>query len=165
MFSKLDKTRYLPDQPTMLWDGECGFCHYWIIRWWIKTGDNINYKKYQLVAEKFEDISLEDFESAVRLIMKDGTIYSGPAAAYKAYEIAGKYTFLLSWYTNNSAFRFISDVGYQWVATNRYHLFVWTKRLFGKNPRSPKNQWVNYLFALITVLFGAIVLCYFFLKN
>jgi predicted DCC family thiol-disulfide oxidoreductase YuxK len=165
MFSKLDQTFFPPAQPTMLWDGDCGFCHYWIIRWWIKTGDKITYKKYQLVGHAYKDISTEDFKSAVRLVMTDGTIYSGPSAAYKAYEIAGKYLFLLKWYENNKLFRYVSDFGYQWVANNRYHLFTWTKRLFGKNPRSPKNHWINYLFALITILFGVVVLVYFFLRN
>lgn len=149
----------------MVWDGECGFCHYWIIKWWIKTGNLIEYKKYQLVSANYHDIPEEKFREAVRLIMPDGKIYSGPAAAYKAYALAGKYTFLQTLYEKFTPFQLLSDWGYQKVADNRYNLFEWTKRLLGNNPRSPKNHWVSYLLALIVFLLGILSLLVFFLET
>lgn len=165
MFTKINKTDYTPTKPLMIWDGECGFCHYWIIRWWIITGDIIDYQKYQLAYERVQDISIDQYKEAVRLVLPNGDVYSGPDAAYKAFELAGKYPFLTKWYTNNRLFMRLSDWGYQKVADHRYRLFEWTKRLFGKNPRSPKLHWLNYLFALFVIVFGLIVLLTFVLKS
>lgn len=115
--------------------------------------------------KRIQDISIDQFKEAVRLVMPNGRVYSGPDAAYKAFELAGKYTFLTKWYATNSLFMNLSDWGYQKVADHRYRLFEWTKRLFGKNPRSPKLHWLNYLFAVFVILFGFSVLIAFLLKS
>lgn len=166
MFSKISHTSFPPpSKPLMIWDGECGFCHYWIIRWWIMSGDVIEYQKYQLAYKRVHDISIEQYKEAVRLILPNGAVHSGPDAAYKAFELAGKYPFLTKWYSKGGWFMQLSDWGYQRVADHRYQLFRLTKRLFGKNPRVPKNHWVNYLFATIVVLFGLLALSLFALKS
>lgn len=164
MFSKISHTSYPPSsKPLMIWDGDCGFCHYWIIRWWIMSGDAIEYQKYQLAHKKVPDISITQYREAVRLVLPDGSVYSGPDAAYKAFELAGKYPFLTKWYSRGGWFMQLSDWGYQKVADYRYQLFQLTKRLFGKNPRSPKSHWVSYLLALVTLFFGfGVLLIYAF---
>ncbi|MGI8893042.1 MAG: thiol-disulfide oxidoreductase DCC family protein, partial [Bacteroidia bacterium] len=68
----------------MVWDGECGFCHYWIIRWKMITGDKIEYNTFQNVAGNFPDIPVDRFREAVRLIETDGSISSGPKAAFRS---------------------------------------------------------------------------------
>lgn len=165
MFSKIDKTLFPPNKPLMIWDGDCGFCHYWVIKWWMMTGNLIEYKKYQLVSSSFEDIPEEKFREAVRLIMPNGSVFSGPEAAYKAYEMAGKFKFFLWLYEKFIPFKLLSDWGYQKVADNRYQLFEWTKKLFGKNPRTPKFYWVGYLFAFLVVFFGFAALLIYLIKN
>jgi len=166
MFSKINHTSYPPlSKPLMIWDGECGFCHYWIIRWWIMSGDVIEYQKYQLANKRVKDISIDQYKEAVRLVLPDGKVYSGPDAAYKAFQLAGKYTFLTKWYAEKEWFQKLSDWGYQKVADHRYRLFEWTKRLFGKNPRTPKKHWINYLFALMVISLGLLVLTLFVIKS
>jgi len=165
MFSKPKFTHFAPIKPIMIWDGDCEFCHYWIIKWWLKTGDLIVYKKYQLVASNFQDIDEDKFREAVRLIMPSGQIYSGPEAAYKAYQMVGKFSFLIWLYTYFRPFRVLSDWGYQKVADNRYQLFEWTKRLFGKNPRTPQYYWVGYLLIAIVAVFLIATLFWFLLKT
>ncbi len=136
----------------MVWDGNCGFCHYWIIKWNIRTKDLIEYKKYQIAHHQFKDIEVEHFKNAVQLVMTDGKIYTGPAAAYKSYALAGKLSFLIDWYENSTVFRKLSNWAYQKVADNRTRLYNLSKNLFGKNPRRPRYNWLIYLILLILII-------------
>lgn len=58
MFESIERVSSPPAKPTMVWDGECGFCKYWISVWQSKTGDKLQYKKYQDVYERFQSIPL-----------------------------------------------------------------------------------------------------------
>lgn len=161
MFSSPLKTNYPPlDQPMMVWDGNCGFCHYWIIKWNLITKDIIKYKKYQLVHQQYADISIEQFKQAVQLIMPDGQIYSGPAAAYQSFALANRYNFLIQWYQKSKLFRNISNWAYQKVAENRYELYNLSKKLFGKNPRRPRYNWLVYLILMVLILITIIKLIF-----
>ena len=88
MFTKFYRTNYPPtEKPMMVWDGECGFCKYWVTRWKMYTGDRITYKTYQEVASQFKDIPLKEFKKASRLIEPNGSVYSGPDSAYRSFVI------------------------------------------------------------------------------
>src|SRR5690606_26091739 len=91
MFSKIEKTAFPPNEkPMMVWDGECGFCKYWITRWKSKTDDRIEYQTFQQVAENYKDIPLKEFKKASRFIETDGYVFSGPDSAYKSFTYFGK---------------------------------------------------------------------------
>jgi len=68
------------DRPVMVYDGDCGFCQRWILRWQKITGDKIQYVPYQFFAiddkEKLRDfpkISIDDCRKAVQFALPDGT--------------------------------------------------------------------------------------------
>lgn len=152
MFKKLKKTTYPPKgKPLMIWDGDCGFCKYWIIQWEGMTKDKIEYIPYQQVQEDFPDINVKHFKEAVRLIEPNGKIYNGPEAAYRAYQYAGKYKFLPLLYRKNTWFKNLSDYGYDWIATNRGFMMKLTKRAFGTDPNDPKPYWLVYLLVFIVL--------------
>ena len=44
-------------KPTLLYDGECGFCSLWIERWRATTGDRVDYVTWQEAAPRFPEIS------------------------------------------------------------------------------------------------------------
>ena len=136
----------------MVWDGNCGFCKYWIIRWTRLSKGQIKFIPFQEAAPQFPEIEVEHFKSAVRLIDVDGRVYSGPEAAYKSLQMSGKFTYLYDWYANSSVFRKLSDVGYQIIADNRNTAMKITKWLFGDNPINLKNYWVFYLMIIFGVL-------------
>ena len=69
----------------MVWDGECGSCKYWITYWKSRTGNSVDYRTFQKVSAQFEDISLEEFKKASRLIEVDGSVYSGPDSAFRTF--------------------------------------------------------------------------------
>jgi len=153
MFKKLHNTKFAPrDKPVMAWDGECGFCHYWVIKWKKLTGDRVIYKPFQEVFQDFPDIELKYFRQAIRFIDTDGRIYTGPAAAFQALHLyANKWRWVMPIYRSFWPFRFLSDRFYAFVSRNRVRMYEITIRLFGRNPARPKYYWAFYLGSLLAV--------------
>ncbi len=155
MFTKLEKTQHPPKgKPIMVFDGNCGFCRYWVVKWMRISKLAIEYRPYQEVAENFSDIPPIHFKEAVRFIDLDGSILSGPEAAYIAYVKANKLTYLHQWYRKGGWFMKLSDVAYMWVADHRNFLSTISIYLFGKNPANPKPYWKVYLLLLLLLLFS-----------
>jgi predicted DCC family thiol-disulfide oxidoreductase YuxK len=153
MYKKVRHTSHPPaENPLLGWDGDCGFCKYWVLRWQMMTGDRINYEPYQSAAEEFPDIPEERFREAAQLIEPDGRVFSGAAAAYRTFTYDTPWAFLSDWYQTVTPFQRLSDLAYQWIADHRPLMFRLTKALFGKNPRSPKNYWLYYLLGLLLLI-------------
>lgn len=150
-------TAFRPDKPLLVWDGDCGFCKYWVIRWKKMTGEHIVYRPYQEMLDTIRDIPESEFRKAAQLIDRDGSVHSGAAAAYKALSYAGRWRFLYSMYTSSGLFRSISDRGYRFVANHRTGLYKVTVAMFGKNPARLRYYWAVY--ALILVL-AVVILVY-----
>lgn len=158
MFTKLHNTKHLPgNNPIMAWDGDCGFCHYWVIKWKKLTGDQVTYKPFQQVYRDFPDIDLKYFRQAIRFIDTDGRVYTGPAAAFQALHRYGKkWRWVMPVYKYFWPFRFLSDHFYVFVSRNRVRMYEITIRLLGKNPARPKHYWVYYLIFALAIVAGLV---------
>lgn len=137
----------------MVWDGNCGFCAYWVARWQKLTGDTIEYKPYNEAAENFPDINIHYFKEACQLIQTDGRVLSGPGAAYKTLEYAGKWKFLARWYERYSWFTRLNDCIYDYIAKHRSAFFRITKLMFGSNPNEVRPFWAIYLIILLYIIY------------
>ena len=71
-------------KPTLIYDGECGFCSRWIERWRLSTGDQVDYVTSQEAASKFPEISEGEFAEAVQWVGADGERLSGAPAVFAA---------------------------------------------------------------------------------
>ncbi len=160
MFTKLDRTIHLPgDKPIMAWDGNCGFCHYWVIKWKMMTEGKVTYKPFQEVYKDFPDVELKFFKQAIRFIDTDGKIYTGPAAVFQALHRYGtKWKWVMPLYKHFPPFRFMSDHLYAFVSKNRVRMYEITIRLFGKNPARPKYYWAYYLSGLMALVIAGVLL-------
>ena len=153
MFEKIEKTDFPPQhKPIMVYDGNCGFCKYWIIKWQNFTGEKVEYQPFQKVAEHFKDIDVRHFKSAVRFIEQNGRVTSGPDAAYITYYLYSKPKFLHLWYLNKSWFRKISDTSYNFIANNRSFMFDLSRGLLGEDPNHYQPKWMYYLLILIALI-------------
>lgn len=160
MFQNIEHTNFANHpKPLMVFDGTCGFCKYWIVKWKKMTGEAIDYQPYQKVYDQFKDIPKQYFKEAVRLIFPDGKILTGPDAAYFTYYQKGKHTYLHKWYKKYSIFKKGSDWAYQLIADNRSSVFTLSKWFFGKNPNQPKKYWLIYLLCLFVLIIGLVRLC------
>ncbi len=143
----------------MAWDKQCGFCHYWVIKWKKLTGDKVDYSPYQESHKEFPDIDLSYFREAIRFIDLDGRMYVGPGAVFQAlHRYGSKWKWVMPLYNNIGLFRFLSDHFYVFVSRNRNHLYKWVVRLFGSNPARPKYYWAYYLVTLFAILGGLLFL-------
>ncbi len=154
MFTKLYKTNHPPkDQPVMAWDGDCGFCRYWVIKWKIMTGEKVRYQPFQEVHQEFPDIELKYFRQAIRFIDLDGRIYTGPAAVFQAlHAYSNKWRWVMPLYNKIRPFSYMSDRFYTLVSRNRVRMYEVVIRLYGKNPARPKHYWALYLAALLALI-------------
>lgn len=153
MFAKFEKTKYPPKiKPVLIWDGECGFCKFWVIRFGTFTKDKIVFQTYQKTAGQYLDIPIKEFKKASRLIEVDGSIYNGPDSLYRSLEHSNEQTWPWHrWYCRHIWFTKLSDFGYNLIAKNRPLMFFLTKTLFGKRPEKFRLYWVIYLL-LISIL-------------
>ena len=159
MFAKIQQTAFPPTfKPMMVWDGECGFCKYWVTNWKSKTGGRIDYRTFQEVSEQFKDIPLKEFKKASRLIELDGSVYSGPDSAFRTFEyFENPSPSFHHWYSNYKFFNFICDHAYNFIAKNRSFIFSLTKIFFGNDPDKIKPYWL----LILLIVFAAV---YFLLK-
>lgn len=152
MFNKYLLTINKPVKPLMIWDGNCGFCKYWILVWKQKTTE-VEYKTLQEVAENFSEIPLKEFKKASRFIDMDGRIYSGPDSAFMSMAHFKKPINLFHrWYLSSGLFQSLSDHGYNFIAKNRPLMMKITLAFWGKNPLKLKPYWVLWLMALLSVI-------------
>jgi predicted DCC family thiol-disulfide oxidoreductase YuxK len=146
-----NETQFLA-RPLLIWDGNCGFCKYWVMRWDRMTGDTVDYAPYQQVEDRFESLTEAHFKRAAYLIEPDGEAYRGMAAAYRTLAYGRNWGWLIRWYRRSSLFRQASDSLYGWIARHRPLLFRFTKALFGKNPHRQRPYWLFYLIGLIVLI-------------
>lgn len=158
MFTKIQKTTNPPIQPLFIWDGECGFCKYWIIVWKSKTVD-LSYMTFQEVAKEFPDIPLKEFKKASRLIETEGSVFSGPDSAYRTFRYFKKpHEHWHRWYKDSGLFQWISDHGYNFIAKNRPMMMKLTLAFWGKNPLKRKPYWIFWLVGFMAIVLGTVSL-------
>lgn len=103
----------------MLWDGECGFCRRWILRWQRITGERVDYHPWQTLYSRFPEITPSEFEEAVFFVDIDGSVTSGAAAVLRALAEHPERKVLYRWYQKSPAFAAVAEWMYRRVAKNR----------------------------------------------
>ena len=68
------------EKPILIYDGDCGFCRKWIVRWRALTGDQVDFASYQEAASRFPQIPVENFKNAVQLIESESKVSSAAEA-------------------------------------------------------------------------------------
>ena len=153
MFRPIKKIQNPPKTPTLVWDGDCGFCKYWMLVFKNNTGDEVAYIPYQEAKEFHEKIPIGEFRKASRLIAPNGMVYSGPDSAYKCLTYFHSPIFFPHrWYRQNSIFRKVNDKAYDFIEKNRPLMMRLTKLFWGKNPVKRKPYWLAYLLLLIALI-------------
>jgi predicted DCC family thiol-disulfide oxidoreductase YuxK len=107
------------DIPTMLFDGDCGFCRRWVGKWRRVTGERVRYLPCQEAAPQFPQVTAKQCAEAVRLILPEGTVLGGAHAVFKALELGGRFGFLLRMYERVPLCGTLAEWAYRIVARNR----------------------------------------------
>jgi predicted DCC family thiol-disulfide oxidoreductase YuxK len=132
-------------QPLLIYDGDCGFCKYWVRYWQHLTGSRVTYAPYQEVAAQYPEIPRTEFQRAVQYVAPDGKIASGAEACLLTLSDAGNSSWL-TLYRRFSGFAAIAEGIYALVAANRSALFRPTRWLWGPDYEPPRFEMVAWLF-------------------
>lgn len=145
-------------RPTLIYDGDCGICGYWVSYWQGLTGERVLYRPYQEAAADYPGIPAQAFPLAIQLIEPDGRTYSGAAATYRVLRHApGR---ALPWwlYEHLPGFARASEAGYAFFARHRGLLNGVSKLLWGSALEAERYALVSWIFLR---LFGAIYVAAF----
>lgn len=136
-----------PAKPLLVFDGDCGFCRYWIERWRRETVDAIDYQPYQdpHVADRFPELPLERFARAVQLIEPDGSVSEGAHAVSRALAHAGRAAPLWC-YGHVPGFASVTARIYRLIADHRSFASRLTILLWGKVPRPSTYVLTTWVF-------------------
>ena len=133
-------------QPLLIYDGDCGFCVYWVRYWRGLTGNRVTYAPYQEVAAQYPEIPLAAFQRAVQYVAPDGKIASGAEAALLTLSHAPGKGFWLTLYRRLPAFAAIAEFIYAFVASHRSAFYRPSLWLWGRDYEPPRFDLVAWLF-------------------
>jgi predicted DCC family thiol-disulfide oxidoreductase YuxK len=119
------------DTPTLVFDGECGICRYWVVYWQGLTRGRIAFRPFQEAASDFPAIPAEAFSQSIQLIDIDGAVYAGAAAAFRVLRDAPGRAAWWWCYSRLPGFAFIAEGMYAWFARHRGVLNRLSKLLWG----------------------------------
>ena len=122
-----------PRKPLLIYDGECGFCSFWIRRWQRLTRDRIDYLPLQnaAIARRFPELARTALETAVHLIDPDGRVCTGAEAVFRSLASHPAWRWPLALYQKVPGARLASEWTYGVVARNRTTFSVLTRLLWG----------------------------------
>ena len=135
-----------PDQPLLVYDGDCSFCKAWIEYWKQMAGGRVRYAPYQEVGEQFPKIPREEFQKAVKLILPGGEVRSGAHAVFSSLEAAPGKGWMLSAYEHLPLAAPVTEAGYNLIARHRPFAYKVTKSLWGLPIEPPKFRLASWLF-------------------
>ena len=144
--------------PTLIYDGDCGICRYWVDYWRGLTGERVIYRPYQEAAVDFPAIPLEAFQQAIQLIEPDGKVYSGAAASYRVLRHAPGRAAWWWLYAYVPGFAAVSEWSYAFIARRRGLLNRVSKLLWGPALEPERYELVSWVFLR---LLGAIYIAAF----
>jgi predicted DCC family thiol-disulfide oxidoreductase YuxK len=147
-----------PGLPTLVYDGDCTICRYWVTYWQGLTDGRIEFRAYQEAAADFPTIPLEAFQRAIQLIEPDGQVYSGAAATFRILRRAPGRAVWWWCYAHVPGFAVLSEWAYAYLARRRGLLERLTKLLWGPALQAERYALVSWVFLR---LFGAIYVAAF----
>lgn len=140
-------------RPLLVYDGDCGFCRRWVLRWKAQTAGRVDFEPYQTAAARFSDVPRARFERAI--FFSDGSARAwGAEAVFRALALAPRRRWLLSFYKALPPFAWASESWYRFVAGRRPVFSRLTALLWGADLEPPTYYGARWLFI------KALALCY-----
>jgi predicted DCC family thiol-disulfide oxidoreductase YuxK len=143
--------------PTLVYDGDCAICRYWVAYWQELTGERVVFRPYQAAATDFPAIPPEAFQRAIQMIER-GQIYSGAAATFRVLRHAPGRAAWWWCYSHLPGFAPMSEWAYAFLARRRGVLDRLTKILWGPALHAERYVLVSWVFLR---LLGAIYVAAF----
>jgi lipase maturation factor 1 len=131
--------------PLLLFDGDCGFCRFWVARWQAMTRGRVDFAPAQQEASRFPQVTEEAWKRSVQLVTPEGAVYGGAEAVFRMLACAPEHRWMLAVYRHLPGARPVSEAAYRLVADNR-GFFSKLTRLAGGRDAAPSSyvlsRWV-----------------------
>jgi AmmeMemoRadiSam system protein B len=82
----------------LLFDGDCGFCRFWVARWRAMTRGQVDFAPAQQEASRFPQVTEEAWKRSMQLVTPEGAVYGGAEAAFRALAYAPEHRWMLAVY-------------------------------------------------------------------
>jgi predicted DCC family thiol-disulfide oxidoreductase YuxK len=132
--------------PLLAYDGDCGFCAYWVRYWQRLTGEVVRYAPYQEIAADHPDVPQEEFARAIQLFEPERGRSSGAEAAFRLLaRVPGRGVglWLYRWLPG---FARLAEAVYNLIARHRGAAYRWSRLLWGPERYPPGYHLVSWLF-------------------
>ena len=117
-------------RPTLIFDGDCGFCRTWVEYWKSLTGDRVEYLSIEQSRRRFPDLFIEDLRKRVHLVTAE-RVYAGAEAVIRSLADVPGYGWLLWLYRFVPGFAEVAELLYGLVSRNRGAAMTVTRALWG----------------------------------
>src|ERR1035437_3158627 len=134
-----------PGRPLLLFDGDCGFCRFWVARWKTRTRDRVDFAPAQQEASRFPQVTEEALKRSVQLVTPEGAVYSGAEAVFRTQAYAPGLRWMLAVYRYLPGARPVSEAAYRLVADHREFFLKLTRLVWGRDPEPSSyvlSRWV-----------------------
>ncbi|PYL08630.1 MAG: hypothetical protein DME34_04150, partial [Verrucomicrobia bacterium] len=126
-----------PAKPLLIWDGECHFCRLWIERWRAITRGAVDDAIFQEAADRFPEISREQFQRSVVYLDNEGRVFFAAEAVLRSVQCRSSRRWLAWSYDHVQGFAAIAELSYKVVARHRGLASLVTHLWWGKDVRPP----------------------------
>ncbi|HSS46485.1 MAG TPA: lipase maturation factor family protein [Burkholderiales bacterium] len=133
-------------RPLLIYDGDCGFCTYWVRYWQKLTQDRVDYAPYQEVAAQYPHIPVSEFQRAVQYIAPDGSTARAAEASFLTLSHASGKSFWLALYRRLPGFAALTELAYAFIASHRTAFYRLSLLLWGRDCAPPRFDSVSWLF-------------------
>jgi predicted DCC family thiol-disulfide oxidoreductase YuxK len=133
-------------RPTLLYDGDCGFCRRWIERWREITVDRVVYSASKEAGHHFPEVDPALYAESVVLVDEAGTVFLGADAVFRALATAPGWGWLSWAYQRIPGAAAFSERLYGLIARHRIGFSRVTRWLWGRDLRLPRYQLVRWIF-------------------
>ena len=106
-------------RPLLLFDGDCGFCRFWVARWEATTRGRVDFAPAQQKASRFPQVTEEAWKHSVQLVTPEGVVYGGAEAVFCTLAFAPERRWMLAVYRRLPGARPVSEAAYRVVEDHR----------------------------------------------
>jgi len=111
--------RFHLDRPIVLFDGDCGFCRFWVERWRARTRGLVDFAPAQQEASRFPQVTEQAWRRSVQLVTPAGEVYSAAEAVFRTLAYVPGYRWMLGMYRYVPGTRPLAEAAYRLVADHR----------------------------------------------
>ncbi|MFB6212270.1 MAG: lipase maturation factor family protein [Candidatus Magasanikbacteria bacterium] len=143
------------EKPLFIYDGNCGFCKFWVERWKHKVGNEVEFCPYQKIHKNFKNISKKDFQKSSKIVLPNKEIKEGAEGIFELFS----YKDGVSWgkfiYQYIPGFSLISEKIYKLISKNRNLFAKLTHLLWGDKTKPSSYSTSTWIFQkLIAIIYG-----------